>query len=268
MNFLITGGLGFIGSNLAARLFSNGHKVTIFDNSHTGSEKNVETIKYKIKIIKANASEITNIYEKFDGIFHNGIYSSTPMYKENPQLVAKAIEDLIAIMEYAKKYRTRVVFASTSSLYSGMKPPHKEDMPVAVSDFYTEARVAMERLAELYNKLYEVKVIGLRYFSVYGPHEEAKGKYANLISQFLWALMKNEAPIIYGDGSQKRDFTYIEDVVNANLLAMNSSLGFGLFNVGTGSTITINEMLILLTKKLGKSIKPKYVANPIKNYVA
>src|SRR3990167_5412636 len=106
-------------------------------------------------------------------------------------------------------------------MYSGQKPPHRENMKVEVTDFYTEGRYEMERLSQLYHQLYGVKSIGLRYFSVYGPHEESKKTYANLISQFLWALQKDEPPEVYGDGEQTRDFTYVEDIVEANILALN-----------------------------------------------
>jgi UDP-glucose 4-epimerase len=122
-------------------------------------------------------------------------------------------------------------------------------------------------LGELYHALYGISVIGLRYFSVYGPHEESKGKYANLITQFLWSLKKGQPPVIFGDGNQKRDFTYVDDIVDANLLSMNSKIGFDVFNAGTGSTYTINQMYSILSKKMGASMEPKYVQNPIKNYV-
>lgn len=267
MKILVTGGLGFIGSNIAERLVSEGHEVTILDNKHTGSEKNIEKIRGKVKVIAGRGREISKIKEKFDVIFHEGVYSSTPMYRKNPYLTAEVIEDFIAILEYAKEHKTRLVWASSSSVYNGVKPPQREDATISVTDFYTEARLAMERLAELYYKLYGVKSIALRYFSVYGPHEESKGQYANLISQFLWAARKGEAPVVYGDGSQTRDFTYVDDVVEANMLAMKSSLEFGIFNVGGGKNVTINEMIKLLGKVLGKEIKPKYIENPIKNYV-
>ncbi|MFH1785485.1 MAG: NAD-dependent epimerase/dehydratase family protein [Candidatus Micrarchaeota archaeon] len=267
MKFLVTGGAGFIGSNLVERLVKEGHEVTVLDNLHTGSETNLSSVKDKIKFINGNASKISEINEKFDGIFHNGIYSSSPMYRDDLRLIAQVIDEFISILEYARKHNTKVVFASSSSVYSGLMPPHKEDMQIKVTDFYTEARLPLERLAELYNKLYGTKVIGLRYFSVYGPHEESKGQYANLITQFLWAMKKNEAPVIFGDGNQKRDFTYVGDVVEANLLSMNSKVDFGIFNVGTGATYTLNDMCKLLSKKMSKDIKPTYVPNPIKNYV-
>ena len=267
MKVLVTGALGFIGSNIVERLVKEGHSVTALDNMHTGSEENVASVRGKIKIVKANSGELAKIGEKFDVIIHEGTYSSSPMYKNDPHLVARAIDDWISILEYAKANKSRIVWAATSSVYNGHKPLHHEGMDVKVTDFYTEARYEMERLAELYNMLYGVQSVGLRYFSVYGPHERSKKNYANLVTQFLWDMQKGQAPVVFGDGSQTRDFTYVDDVVEANMLAMKSQIKFGIYNVGTGRSITINDMIALLGRKLGKDIKPKYVENKIKNYV-
>jgi UDP-glucose 4-epimerase len=124
----------------------------------------------------------------------------------------------------------------------------------------------MERLAKLYSDLYSVKVVGLRYFSIYGPGEKYKGKYANLVTQFLWDIKAGRSPIVFGDGNQRRDFTYVDDVVEANLLALKYPHS-DIFNVGTGRSVSINETVELLNKKMGTSIKPTYKANTIKNYV-
>ncbi|MFH1095625.1 MAG: NAD-dependent epimerase/dehydratase family protein [Candidatus Micrarchaeota archaeon] len=110
--------------------------------------------------------------------------------------------------------------------------------------------------------------MGLRYFSVYGPNEKAKGKYANLVSQFLWDMMEGKPAVIYGDGTQKRDFTYVSDVVDANLLAQESSVKFGIYNVGTGRNYTLNELVDLLNARLGTRIPAQYVENKVKGYVA
>jgi UDP-glucose 4-epimerase len=189
------------------------------------------------------------------------------MYKEDPYLVGKTINEAIAIFEYARKNQCKIVYASTSSIYNRNPIPYKEDMPIHVTDYYTECRYAIERLARLYYDLYNVKSIGLRLFSVYGPREEHKGKYANIVSQFLWAMLKDQSPIIYGDGSQTRDFIYVSDVVNAFILAMFSNIDCDIFNVGTGKNYSFNEVINLLNKYLGKDIKPIYKPNPIKNYV-
>ena len=278
MNILVTGGLGFIGSNIAERLLREGHDVWIIDNFHTGSEVNIEEMKnngMKIKgklqeVMRADAGQIEKVTagRRFDVIFHNGIYSSTPMYRENPVLTAKVIEDWILLLEYARKTDAKVVYASTSSLYNGQKPPHRENMSVTITDFYSEARVMMERLAQLYKKMHGLKPVGLRYFSVYGPHEISKKKYANLISQFMWDLKAGRQPIVYGDGTQTRDFTYVEDIVEANMLAIKYP-ECDVFNTGTGTSITIKEMLVVLGRMMNSppELEAKFIINPIKNYV-
>jgi UDP-glucose 4-epimerase len=264
MKFIVTGGAGFIGSHLAEELIKKGFDVTIIDDLSLGVKENIPK---EAVFIKGSSSKVSEISSSIDGIFHLGMPSSSPMYKEDPYLVGKTINEAIAIFEYARKNQCKVVYASTSSIYNRNPIPYKEDMPVYVTDYYTECRYAIERLARLYYDLYNVKSIGLRLFSVYGPREEHKGKYANIISQFLWSIMKNERPIIYGDGNQTRDFIYVSDVVNAFILAMFSDIDCDIFNVGTGKNYSFNEVINLLNKCLGKDIKPIYKPNPIKNYV-
>jgi len=269
MKIIVTGGAGFIGSNLVERLVNEGHSITVVDNFHTGSESNLSNVMSKIQLVKSSAGDFFKSYtEKVDIIYHQGVYSSSPMYKENPLLTSEVVNDFVRLLEYARKYNIpKVVYASTSSIYNGYQPPHKEEMIPYITDFYTEARYAMDRIGMLYNKLYGIPIIGLRYFSVYGPHEKSKGKYANLITQFLWNLMENKSPVVYGDGTQTRDFTYVSDVVEANLLTMDKDVS-GIFNVGTGNNISITDMVSLLNKKLEKNIPPSYIDNPIKNYVS
>jgi len=264
MKFIVTGGAGFIGSHLAEELIKRGCDVTIIDDLSLGVENNIPK---EATFIKGSSSKVSEISGLIDGIFHLGMPSSSPMYKEDPYLVGKTINEAIAIFEYARKNQCKIVYASTSSIYNGNSLPYKEDMPVYVTDYYTECRYAIERLARLYYDLYNVKSIGLRLFSVYGPREEHKGKYANIISQFLWAMLKDQSPIIYGDGNQTRDFIYVSDVVNAFILAMFSNIDCDVFNVGTGKNYSFNEVIKLLNKYLGKDIKPIYKPNPIKNYV-
>jgi UDP-glucose 4-epimerase len=188
------------------------------------------------------------------------------MYKENPFLTGEAINGMIAIMELAKRSGSKkVVFAASSSVYNGLPTPHREDANIMVTDYYTEARLANERIAQLYSKLYDIDFAGLRFFSVYGPHEEAKGSFANMVSQFLWEMKKGNAPVIYGDGSQSRDFVFVEDVVDA--LILTSKRGTGIFNVGTGIAHSFKDVIDILNYKLDQQIEPVYVDNTIKNYV-
>ena len=265
MKFLVTGGCGFIGSNLVERLVKDGHSVTVFDNLHTGNLKNIEGL--GVKFFNEPYSRLSDLAPRIDRIFHIGIPSSTPMYKRNPRLVGEAINDAIEVFEYAKDKGCKVVYASSSSIYNGNKVPYREDMPVYVTDYYTECRYAIERLARLYNLLYGVKSVALRFFSVYGPKETFKGTYANIISQFLWSLQKDEAPVIFGDGTQTRDFTHVYDALDALILAMGKDFECEVFNVGTGVAHSFNRIIELLNRLLGKDVKPVYKPNPIKNYV-
>ena len=268
MGILVTGGAGFIGSNLVGELIKN-NKVIVLDNLATGNLENLEN--HNVEIITKPCSEIPNIkFGNLDFIFHLGIPSSSPMYKENKNLVGESINDFIKILELSKKNNCPLIYPSSSSIYNRNKTPWKENMEIEVTDFYTEARYLMERLAKLYFQLYNLPSIGLRFFSVYGPKEKSKGKYANLVSQFLWVMQKDEQPVIYGNGSQRRDFIFVSDVVNAGLLAMKKlekEKICEIYNVGTGKNYSLNELVGILNKILGKEIKPKYIENPIKNYI-
>ena len=261
----MTGGCGFIGSNLIERLIHEGHSITVFDNLHTGSLKNMEG--FDVTFHNEPFDKIDQILPKTDMIFHFGMRSSTPMYKRNPLWVGETIRDAIKIFEYAKAKGCKVVYASSSIIYNGNEAPYNEDMPVFVTDFYTEARYAMERLAKLYNTLYGVKSGGMRFFSVYGPREEYKKQYANIISQSLWWMRSDEPPVIYGNGTQTRDFTYVSDVVAALMLAWKKDFECEVFNVGTGVAHSFNRIVEILNRLLEKDVKPIYKPNPIKNYV-
>jgi UDP-glucose 4-epimerase len=265
MKIIVTGGCGFIGSNLVERLSKEGHNITVFDNMSTGNPENLKDI--EVKILNEPYDKLDTHVHDPDVIFHLGIPSSTPMYKNNPKLVGEAINDAITIFEYAKKKGCKVIYASSSSIYNGNQVPHREDMPVYVTDYYTECRYAIERLTKLYNALHGVKSVGLRFFSIYGPKEKYKGRYANIISQSLWLMLKGEQPVIYGDGNQTRDFIYVEDVVEALMLAMEKGFEYEIFNVGTGIAHSFNQVVNMLNKALKTNIEPLYEPNPIKNYV-
>jgi UDP-glucose 4-epimerase len=266
LSILVTGGAGFIGSNLVEDLLASGEKVTVLDNMDTGSTLNLKELGGNLEVIEADCADTSRLDLKPEAIYHLGIPSSSPMYKKNPFLVGEAINGTIAIFDLAKKVGCRVVYASTSSLYSGLTPPHREDMTIQVTDYYTEARLAIERIAELYKRLFEVPSVGLRFFSVYGPKEKSKKQYANMVSQFMWEMMEGKVPIIYGDGKQTRDFIYVKDLVKALRLAMNSEY-IGILNAGTGTAYSFNDVVRMLNRKLGSAIEPIHVENPIKNYV-
>ena len=264
---VVTGGAGFIGSNIVDTLAKD-NEIVVFDNMHSGSMDNLsDALKTgNVKFIEKDASSIADSDFAADYVFHLGMYSSTPMYRDNHHRMSEVARDTVNIYQYAMKHNAKVVFASSSSLYNGLPTPHREDLAPIPTDFYTEARYYVERLGELYNKMHGIDVVGLRLFSVYGPKEKSKGQYANLVSQFLWDLMADRQPIVYGDGTQTRDFTYVTDVARAFTEATKLK-GFHAINVGTGKSYTINDMISRLNKQSGKNVVPNYIINPLKNYV-
>ena len=265
-SIIVTGGAGFIGSNLVEAL-SKDNSVIVVDNLHTGSRDNISgPVKSGVKFLKKDARDIGEIKEKVSCIYHLGFYSASPMYRENPHLVAEVIDGMISVLELARKNDCPVVFSSTSSIYNGIKPPHREDVIPGVTDYYTEGRIEAERLSELYYRLYGLNVSAMRFFSVYGFHEDAKHGYANLATQFMKAMIKKEQPVIYGDGTQRRDFVFVTDVVDA-LLKASTSKGFDVYNVGSGVNYSLNELVDKINKLLGSSISAKYIEMPVKNYV-
>ncbi len=265
MKSLVTGGAGFIGSHIARRLVEEGHRVTVLDNLHTGNFDNLKEAKTHVKAVQGEASNLYK-FERQDLIFHEGIYSSTPMYREDRTLMAKAIADFVAICEYCVKNKSKLIFASSSSIYNGQKPPHREDMVPMAKDFYTEARYPMERMAAVYREMLGLDYVGLRYFSVYGDGEESKGRYANMVSQMIWKGISGKMLKIYGDGSQRRDVVNVADVVEANILCSKKDIS-GVFNIGNGKSYTSNELIEKVGSALGKRINVEYIDNPLKNYV-
>lgn len=289
MHYLIVGGAGFIGSNLVHDLAARGHTVTVLDSFHTGAMTQIcgpnGQLLPGINLHTGDAQDVRDLeLGPLDGIFYTNGPSSSPMYRENPELIGKTINSFIELLATAGRYHCKLVFASSSSVYSGNPTPWREDMPIYPKDYYSEVRFWMERLAQVFLDFHGVNTAALRLFSVYGPNETPKGRYANLVSQAIWAAINSAEFEIYGDGEQARDYTHVDDVVRAFQLAMGvgrdrallaptlSSSPTGVFNVGTGRAVTLNGTLDLIdaqTKALGLSpIRRKYIPNPVKNYVA
>jgi len=266
MKAVVTGGAGFIGSHLVDRLLAGGYEVLVIDNLHTGKEGNLPKDGL-LTFHRGPSRDISSVAKAPDVVFHLGMYSSSPMYKENPHLVSEVVDDAIAVYEFSRKERCRLVVASTSSIYNGTPFPWTEDIVPKVTDYYTEARYAVERLGELYWNLYRVGSTALRFFSVYGEREEGKGRYANTLTQFLWSAMQGMEPVLYGTGEQSRDLTYVGDIVEGLLLASRHVEGFDVFNLGTGTETSFNSMVELIAAKLGTNVIPKYIRADMSNYV-
>lgn len=269
MKILVTGGAGFIGSNLAEKLTEN-HEVTVLDDLYLGRKENLDSADMEfVKGSVMNEGLVSKACKDCDYVFHNAAMSSSPMFKELPKLGMEVnVLGFMNVMKAAKENGVKkIIYASTSSLYSGNPLPYSETQPITAKTFYEASFRTREIVAQTYYFENDVSSIGLRYFSVYGPKELHKGRYANNISQFLWDLMQGKPAVIYGDGTQSRDFTFVSDVVAANMLAMTSKIDFGVFNVGTGIGTSFNDLVALISRLLGTSIEPVHVDNPIKNYV-
>jgi len=265
MKYVVTGGAGFIGSHLVERLVKDNHRVQVVDNLSSGNIRNLAKVLQEVDYAPSLES-----LSGFDGIYHLGFPSSSPMYRQDPSLVADVTRDMIKLLEYSAKEDTPVVYAATSSIYNGNPTPWTEGLPIHVTDYYTEARYAAERLARLYHNLKLVNSIGLRLFSVYGENEHYKGRYANLVSQFIWAMTRGERPEIYFDGKQRRDFTYQSDVVDCFVKAMKIASEVPVcevVNVGTGRNYSLNELVAMINEAIGEKIEPVYRDVDIPNYV-
>lgn len=264
---LVTGGAGFIGSN-----FCNAHcdayDVVAIDNLFLGDSSHLHP---EVTFIQGDAADRTTLdpLGAFDCIVHFGGTSSAPMFTED---VVKGYRNsvllFLEVLEFAKRTGVkRVLFASTSSLYGNLPPPLSETLPPQPTNHYSVTKIAMEHIAECYQRMNpSMDIVGFRFMSIYGPQEEHKGIYANLISQFLWGMMRGEQPVVYGDGTQNRDFTNVMDVVQGITRAMECSmpLGFQIFNIGTGKATNLIEVIGFLNEALGTSIEPKHIENPVK----
>lgn len=274
-NVLVTGGAGFIGSNLVEALVKDGHNVTVLDNFSLGTEKNLSNVLKQIKIVKGDIRDLgllMKLTKNIDFIFNEAAASASPMFKENiHECIEINVTGFLNILRAAKENNVRrVIYASTSSIYANNTPPLKEDMKVIPPNFYSVTKLTNEHTALLFSQEYGLETVGLRYMSIYGPKEESKGYFANLVSQFLWVMKKNQQPVIYGDGKQTRDLTYVKDAVKANMLAMKTKkhLHGEVFNVGSGKSIDLNKLVEVINTLIGRKIKPKYVKIPVKNYIA
>jgi len=274
MKVLVTGGAGFIGTNLVNKLIRDGHEVVVLDDMFLGRPDNLSDLpKRKLKLIRASVTDyatVLNASKGCDAIFHLAARSSAPICEDDPRDATNVnVGGFVNVLQAAKFHGIKkVIYASTSSLYNGMAPPHREDMQVTPKTVYEATMYAREIYARMYYESYGIEAVGMRFFSVYGPYEKHKQQYANVITQFLWAVMNGEQPVIYGDGTQTRDFIFVDDVVDAMIKAMYADdVGGEVFNVGTGTSHTFNDVIELISKVTGLDVKPKYIPNPIRRYV-
>jgi UDP-glucose 4-epimerase len=259
---LVTGGAGFIGSNLANRL-AEGNDVVVVDDCYLGTPENLDDgVAFHDRSVLDD-----DLPTDVDVVFHLAALSSYAMHEEEPRRGARVnVEGFVNVVDQARAEGCdTVVYASTSSIYGSRTEPSPEDMDVAVNTGYEASKLARERYAEYFSNHYGMSLSGLRFFSVYqgyGGAEEHKGEYANVIAQFADDIVNGESPVLYGDGTQTRDFTHVSDIVSGIELAAEHRLD-GVYNVGTGERYSFNEVVDLLNAELGTSVEPEYVENPI-----
>ncbi|MFB6077221.1 MAG: SDR family NAD(P)-dependent oxidoreductase [Candidatus Nanohaloarchaea archaeon] len=273
MKALVTGGAGFIGSNLTVELVDRGHEVVVLDDMYLGTPDNLDAVRDDVEIIEGDVRDRETVREAcsdVDVAFHNAARSSSPMHTEDAVEGADVnILGFLNVMEEARDGNLdRVVYASTSTMYGSVDPPHSEDRDTDPVNLYCASKLARETYAQVYANAYGLDVVGLRYFSVYGPRERAKGRFANLVTQFCWTMMDGERPEIWGDGSRTRDFTFVKDIARGNIAAMQADGVAGqVFNLGTGVETRLDDLVAKLNEALGTDIEPAHAEHPKKNKV-
>ena len=258
MKYVVTGGAGFIGSHITKKLVERGDVVTVIDNMNTGKEKNLESVIDKINFVKGDILDIDlleDITKDADGVFHQAALASVQDSFDEPDKYHNVnVNGTENILKLSKKYGFKVVYASSSSVYGNpIRIPIKESDGKNPINPYAETKLKKEELAIKYSKM-GVSVIGLRYFNVFGKGQSKE--YAGVLKLFLERIRDKLPPKINGDGTQFRDFVHVSDVVNANLMSMDSDITHEFFNVGTNTTITIIDLAKTIIEYSGLNIEP------------
>jgi len=263
---LVTGGAGFIGSNLANHLATDNDVIAV-DDCYLGTPENLAD---DVEFVNTSVVD-DELPTDVDVVFHLAALSSYAMHEEDPAQGARVnVEGFVNTIEQARQDGCdTVVYATTSSIYGDRTEPSPETMSVKARTGYEASKLARERYAEYFHNSHEMTLAGMRFFSVYqgfGGAEEHKGEFANTVAQFTDKIANGERPELFGDGTQTRDFTHVDDVVRACELAADHELQ-GIYNVGTEASYSFNEMIELINDELGTDIEPKYIENPLAEYV-
>jgi UDP-N-acetylglucosamine/UDP-N-acetyl-alpha-D-glucosaminouronate 4-epimerase len=264
--YLVTGGAGFIGSHIVEGLLARGDSVRVLDNFATGRRENLAAFEDSITIIEGDLNDPDALARAVDGvevIFHEAALPSVPRSVSDPIGSNKAnVDGTVALLWAAHNAKVRrVVYAASSSAYGNCKESPKVEtiLPSTLSP-YAAAKYAGEMYMRAFYECYGLETVCLRYFNVFGPRQNPKSQYAAAIPLFITAIMEDRSPMIYGDGEQSRDFTFVKNVVHANLLAADAQDAPGkMFNCGCGGSVTVNEVIALINQALGKDIPSEFV---------
>jgi len=260
MKYVVTGGAGFIGSNIVDLLAKNEHEIIIIDNLNTGELERLDNLKGKFEFYKEdirNKEKLKIIIKNADGIFHQAALTLvTESFLKKEEYFDVNVSGTKNLFEIASELQIKIIFASSSSVYGNVKNiPIKENDKLNPINPYGETKVEKEKLATYFSKM-GLSVIGLRYFNVFGKGQT--GTYAGVITQFMRQLSENKSPKIFGNGSQIRDFIFVKEIAEANLKAMESNCENGFFNVGTGVSVSILELANLMIKIYDKKVFPEF----------
>jgi nucleoside-diphosphate-sugar epimerase len=265
-NYLVVGGAGFIGSHLTHRLVQQGETVTVFDNLSTGTQANLEAVARHITFRKGdirNKRALQAAMKGTDIVFHQAAITSVPQSIEDPATTAEInIQGTINVLQAAHECGIKqVVFASSSAIYGDqVQGVVQESLPPLPLSPYGISKLAGEHYCRVFSEVYDLPTVCLRYFNVFGPRQNYKGGYAAVIPLLISQLLQQESPTIEWHGRQSRDFTYVDNIVEANILAARSQVGNGeAINIGSGKATTINSLVIQLQKILRTYLTPRHV---------
>jgi nucleoside-diphosphate-sugar epimerase len=264
--YLVTGGAGFIGSHIAARLIERGERVRIFDNFSTGKIENLAPLGFQAEVIKGDLRDAAALRRAMTGVevvFHQAADPSVPRSMADPAACYESnVVGTVNVLQAAHEAGARrVVFASSCAVY-GDEPslPKRETTTLAPMSPYATSKLAGEQLCEVYTKVFGVEAVALRYFNVFGPRQDPNSAYAPVIPRFIKALQDRQPPTVFGDGEQTRDFVYVDDVVQANMLAAQSPDAPGrVFNIASGRSVSLNRLLGSLVEITGLPAQPIYL---------
>ncbi|MBS3097658.1 ADP-glyceromanno-heptose 6-epimerase [Candidatus Woesearchaeota archaeon] len=256
MKCLVTGGAGFIGSNLALELEKQGHDVIVMDSLKPVKKGNLKG--FKGRIIKGDVSHPFEINEKLDVIFHEAAITD-PRFEDDKEMIRANLEGFKNIIKLAQKNNAKLIYASTASLYGNGPVPMKESQKKELLSAYAKSKLMMDELAEKYFD--KMHVVGLRYFNVFGPREAHKGRAASMIYHLGKQMKEGKNPRIFKFGEQKRDHIYVKDAVAATIKAIDAKKS-GVYNVGTGIATNFNELVKALNEVIGTNLEPEYFEMP------
>jgi len=264
-NCLVTGGAGFIGSHLVEALVRRGDRVRVFDNFSTGKHQNLKSVRNDVEVVEGDlcdAEAVSQAVVGIDTIFHQAALASVPLSVERPLAThAACVTGTVTLLHHAQRAGVRrVVYAASSSAYGNLSwsAKRESDLPMPLSP-YAAAKLAAELYCAAFFHSYGLETVCIRYFNVFGPRQDPNGAYAAVIPRFITQMIAGQSPVIFGDGQQSRDFTYVENVVAGNLAAATAKdVGGKVFNVASGVSYSLLDLTEAINSLLGTHYTPQF----------